>query len=97
VIADLEIDTGAREVFRAGERVRLKPREYLLLEYLARRAGELVTRTDIEAHLYSDDAEPLSNVIDSAMSSLRKKLSRPNAAPLIHTRHGFGYILKGPE
>jgi len=96
-VADLEIDTVAREVFRGGERVRLKPREYLLLEYLARRAGELVTRTDIEGYLYREDTEPASNVVDSAVSSLRKKLHRDDAAALIHTRHGFGYVLKGTE
>jgi DNA-binding response OmpR family regulator len=97
VVADLEIDTAERTVFRAGELVRLKPREYLLLEYLARRAGELVTRSEIEAYLYSDATELLSNVVDSAVSSLRKKLHRADAAPLIHTRHGFGYVMKGPE
>src|SRR5215467_2307085 len=94
VIGDLEVDTVAREVSRAGQPVRLQPREYLLLEYLARRAGEVVTRTDIESHIYPDNTEPLSNVVDSAISSLRRKLSQPNGAPLIHTRHGFGYVLK---
>ena len=65
---------------------------------LARRAGELVTRPDIEAHIYDDKVDPMSNVVDSAISSLRKKISAPNAAPLIHTRHGFGYVLKAdPE
>ncbi len=93
-VADLEVDTAAKEVFRAGQRVRLKPREYMLLEYLASRAGELVTRTEIEAHLYDEKVDPMSNVVDSAISSLRKKIGEPNAAPLIHTRHGLGYVLK---
>lgn len=94
VIADLEIDTAAHEVTRAGVAISLKPREYQLLEYLARRAGAVVSRADIEAHIYDQQVDPMSNVVDSAISSLRKKLSGPNAAPLIHTRHGVGYVLK---
>jgi len=94
VIADLEINTVAKEVSRAGNLVRLKPREYLLLEYLARRSGEVVTRGEIEAHIYDDSADPMSNVVESAVCSLRKKIGAPNPAPLIHTRHGLGYVLK---
>ena len=94
VIADLEIDTVAKEVFRAGHPVRLKPREYLLLEYLARRSGQVVTRNEIETHLYDDSVDPMSNVVESAVCSLRKKISASNPAPLIHTRHGLGYVLK---
>ena len=98
VIADLVIDTVAKEVLRAGHPVKLKPREYLLLEYLARRHGQVVTRTDIEAHIYDGDADLVSNTVESAISSLRKKLSASNPAPLIHTRHGLGYVLKAePE
>jgi len=94
VIADLEIDTAAKEVFRAGQPVRLKPREYLLLEYLARRAGQVVTRNEIEAHIYDDGVDPMSNVVESAICSLRKKISAPNPSLLILTRHGLGYTLK---
>jgi DNA-binding response OmpR family regulator len=98
VIADMEIDTAAKEVLRGGQPVHLKPREYLLLEYLARRAGQVVTRTEIEAHIYDNDVDPMSNVVDSAVCSLRKKLSGANPAPLIFTRHGLGYTLKAePE
>ena len=94
VMGDLVIDTVAKEVVRAGQSVALKPREYLLLEYLARRAGQVVTRRDIESHIYNDEADPMSNVVDSAICSLRKKLNASNPAPLIHTRHGLGYMLK---
>jgi DNA-binding response OmpR family regulator len=94
VIADLEIDMAAKEVFRAGQPVRLKPREYLLLEYLARRTGQVVARSEIEAHIYDDEVDPMSNVVDSAICSLRKKISLGNSAPLIFTRHGLGYTLK---
>jgi DNA-binding response OmpR family regulator len=94
VIADLEIDVASKEVFRAGQTVRLKPREYLLLEYLARRTGQVVSRREIEAHIYDDEVDPMSNVVDSAVCSLRKKIGAANPAPLIFTRHGLGYTLK---
>jgi DNA-binding response OmpR family regulator len=94
VIDDLEIDTAAKDVFRSGRPVKLRPREYLLLEYLARRLGQVVTRSEIEAHIYDEEADPMSNVVGSAISQLRKKLSASNPTPLIHTRHGLGYILK---
>lgn len=97
-IEDLEIDIGAKEVFRAGHPVKLKPREYSLLEYLAHRSGQVVTREEIEAHIYNDGADPMSNVVDSAVCSLRKKIGAFNKTPLIHTRHGLGYVLKAePE
>jgi DNA-binding response OmpR family regulator len=96
VIGDLEIDTTTREVRRAGQCVTLKPREYALLEYLALRRGQLVSRRDIETHIYDDAVDPMSNVVDSAISVLRKRLAVPGASPLIHTRHGHGYVLK-PE
>jgi DNA-binding response OmpR family regulator len=93
-IGDLEIDTAAKEVFRAGHPVKLKPREYLLLEYLARRGGQVVTRQEIEAHLYNETADPMSNVVDSAICSVRKKIGAFSKTPLIHTRHGLGYVLR---
>jgi DNA-binding response OmpR family regulator len=94
LIADLEIDTAARKVTRAGQAVPLQPREYALLEYLARRRGHIVTRTEIEEHIYGGEVEPMSNVVDSAICSLRQKLSEANPAPLIHTRRGLGYELE---
>ncbi len=93
-MSDLEIDTATKEVFRAGQPVRLKPREYLLLEYQARSAGHEVTRREIEAHIYDDKMDPMSNVVESAICSLRKHISAANPAPLILTRHGLGYTLK---
>jgi DNA-binding response OmpR family regulator len=94
VITDLEIDTAARKVSRAGKAVLLQPREYALLEYLARRRGHVVTRTEIEEHIYGGDVEPASNVVDSAICSLRQKLAEANPTPLIHTRRGLGYELE---
>jgi DNA-binding response OmpR family regulator len=91
-IADLAIDTLARSVSRASHPVDLTAREYLLLEYLARRRGEVVTRSDIEEHIYDGQADPMSNVVDSAVCSLRKKLNARGGHSLIHTRRGLGYV-----
>jgi DNA-binding response OmpR family regulator len=95
VVGDLVIDTAARKVTRAGQPVRLQPREYALLEYLARRRGHIVTRAEIEEHIYAGEADLLSNTVDSAICALRRKLAEANPAPLIHTRRGLGYELAG--
>ncbi len=92
-IGDLSLDTGAKSVTRGGQTIELTPREYALLEYLARRQGEVVTRAEIEEHIYSAQADLISNVVDSAICSLRRKLGAP---PLIHTRRGLGYVLNEP-
>ena len=92
-IGDLEIDITAKKTSRAGHLIKLKPREYLLLEYLALRAGQVVSRSDIEAHIYDGETDLMSNAIESAISSLRKKIGAFNPKPLIHTQHGLGYLL----
>ena len=79
---------------RAGQTIKLKPREYQLLEYLAHRAGQVVSQSEIETHVYSDDVEVMSNVVESTVSSLRRKLTLANSRSLIHTRRGHGYILE---
>jgi len=88
-ISDLEIDTTKRAVRKAGELVTLSAREYALLEYLAMRAGQLVTRTEIWEHVYDFHSDAQSNVVDVYIGYLRKKLG----AELIHTRRGMGYVL----
>jgi DNA-binding response OmpR family regulator len=92
-VMDLEIDTAARSVSRGGKPIDLFPREYALLEYLAARRGQVVSRTDIEAHIYDDRVEPLSNVVDSAVCALRRKIDRPGTPSLIVTRRRMGYVL----
>jgi DNA-binding response OmpR family regulator len=92
-IGDLEIDTLARLARRGGHIIELPAREYLLLEYLARRRGQVVARADIEEHIYDGQVDPMSNVVDSAICNLRKMLAAAGAAPLIHTRRGLGYVL----
>jgi DNA-binding response OmpR family regulator len=96
IIDDLEIDTARRTASRAGHALELSPREFMLLEYLASRRGQVVTRAEIEQHIYDDCADPMSNVVDSAICVLRKKISRPRAPVLIQTRRGMGYVLDAP-
>ncbi|MDB6114581.1 MAG: DNA-binding response regulator [Lacunisphaera sp.] len=93
VVGDLEVDTVARCARRAGQVIDLTAREYLLLEYLTRRRGEVVSRADIEAHIYDEHVDPMSNVVDSAICSLRKKIGSTEETPLIRTRRGLGYVL----
>lgn len=92
-IGNLEIDTTARQVRLAGEVVELTAREYALLEYLASRAGQLVSRTEIWEHVYEFNSSSQSNVVDVYISYLRRKLERPDTPQLIHTRRGQGYML----
>jgi len=92
-IDDLEIDTVARLVRRGGDPVALSAREYALLEYLASRAGQVVTRTEIYEHVYDAAGEAWSNVLDVYISHLRRKVDRGRAKSLIHTRRGQGYLL----
>ena len=92
-IADLEIDTRARRVIRAGTPVALSAREYAVLEYLAHRAGQVVTRAELWDHLYDFAAEPQSNVLDVYVGYLRRKIDDGHARKLIHTRRGQGYVL----
>jgi DNA-binding response OmpR family regulator len=96
VVGPLEIDTAARTVSRQGAQVALTPREYALLEYLATRRGQVVSRGDIEEHLYEGRVELNSNAVDSAVCSLRRRLDPPGAASLIETRRGAGYVLRPP-
>lgn len=95
-VGNLEIDTLGRSARRAGQPVDLTAREYLLLEYLALRRGQVVSRAEIEAHIYDEQVDPMSNVVDSAVCSLRKKLGVAGEPALIHTRRGLGYVLHDP-
>lgn len=93
-IGPLEIDTAAKTVSRDGEGILLTAREFSLLEILARRPGHVLSREQIEAQLYSELDGPLSNAVDSAIYSLRRKICPPGTPPLIHTRRGLGYVLE---
>jgi two-component system copper resistance phosphate regulon response regulator CusR len=93
-VADLEIDTTAHSVRRAGAAIVLQPKEFALLEYLALRAGEIVSRSAIWEHLYDWQDDTTSNIIDVYISRLRRKIDRPGLRPLFRTVRGEGYILE---
>jgi DNA-binding response OmpR family regulator len=94
-VHDLEIDTGARTAKRAGQSIHLTPREYALLEYLAFHRGRVVTRSMIWEHLYDEQDENTSNVVDVYIRYLRNKIDKGFEPPLILTRWGEGYLLRG--
>jgi len=93
-IADLEINTADHEVRRGGKVITLSAREYALLEYLAYKKDSVVSRTDIVEHIYHEDDEMDSNVIDVYINYLRNKIDKEFKSKLIHTVRGSGYILK---
>jgi DNA-binding response OmpR family regulator len=93
-IGELQIDTATRTVSHSGMVVELPPREYNLLEYLALRRGTVVSRAEIEEHIYDERREPMSNVVDAAVSSLRKRLWEVGELSLIKTRPKAGYIIE---
>jgi DNA-binding response OmpR family regulator len=95
-VGDLVLDTAARAVRRGSEVIELSRREYALLEYLAARRGAVVSRTEIEAHIYDDRTELMSNVVDAAVYSLRRKIDVAGRPSLIQTRRGMGYSLRDP-
>ncbi len=93
MVADLEINSATRTVSRGGKRVILTPREYSLLEFLALKAGQVVTRADIWESLYAMDPSTTSNVVDVYIGYLRRKIEIPGLPPLLHTRRGAGFML----
>jgi DNA-binding response OmpR family regulator len=96
-VHDLEIDTATRTVRRAGTVIPLTPREYALLEFLAYRRGKVATRPMIWEHLYDEQDESTSNVVDVYIRYLRNKIDKGFDPPLILTRWGEGYLLKGDD
>ena len=92
-VGDLEIDPLSRSVKRAGKKLDLKPREYLLLEYFARNEGRVVTRTMLLEQVWDYHFDPGTNVIDVHVSRLRRKLEDGFENPLLHTVRGAGYML----
>lgn len=96
-VHDLEIDTSARIVKRAGHTIHLTPREFALLQFLAFHRGKVVTRTMIWEHLYDEYDENTSNVVDVYIRYLRTKIDKGHEVPLIQTRWGEGYLLRGDE
>jgi two-component system, OmpR family, response regulator len=96
VVGDLQVDPASHAVTRAGEPVELTAREFGVLEYLARRPGDVVTRTELLDHVWDENFYGSTNVVDVYVGYLRAKLERPFGRKLIHTVRGVGYRLE-PE
>lgn len=96
-IHDLEINTATRSVRRGGQDIQLTPREYALLEFLSFHRGKVVTRSMIWEHLYDEQDENTSNVVDVYIRYLRNKIDKKFKPPLILTRWGEGYMMRGDE
>ena len=90
---DLTIDTRARRVERGGRVIALTTKEYTLLEYLLRRQGDVVGRSDIAEHVWDDSYDPMSNLIEVYVQRLRRKIDSDGPVKLIQTRRGAGYSL----
>ena len=92
-VGDLELDQLSRTASRAGKAIELQPREYRLLEYLMRHAGQVVTRTMLLEHVWDYHFDPQTNVIDVHISRLRGKIDKGYSTALLHTVRGAGYMI----
>ena len=93
-VADLEIDEATREVRRSGELIELTPKEYTVLEYLARHTGRVMSRTLITEYAWGYHFDPGTNIVDVVINHLRKKIDAKHARKLITTVRGVGYVVK---
>jgi two-component system copper resistance phosphate regulon response regulator CusR len=94
-VGDLRIDRLTRKVERGGASIDLSPKEYAFLEYMALRAGELVTRDDLSEHVWDEDYNTFTNLVEVYILRLRRKIDSGRAVKLIRTRRGEGYMLSG--
>ena len=92
-IADLVLNTRAQRATRSGRELALTTKEYALLEYLAREQERVVSRAEIAEHVWDENFDPLTNLIDVHINRLRRKVDDGFSVPLIHTRRGAGYML----
>lgn len=92
-VGDLTINTAQRLVRRGENDIDLTPREYALLEFMAMRSGQVVSRSEIWEHVYDFHSDRSSNVVDVYVGYLRKKIETPETPKLLHTRRGHGYVL----
>jgi len=95
--ADLSMDLLTREVFRAGKKIDLQPREFSLLEYFMRNRGNVLSKTIIMEHVWDYHFDPQTNVVDVLVSRLRSKIDRDFDEKLLHTIRGVGYVFKEPQ
>jgi heavy metal response regulator len=96
-VADLTLNTANHTATRAGRRIGLTAKEYALLEYFALHQGRLLGREEIAEHVWDENFDPMSNIIDVYVRRLRKKVDEGFSRPLIHTRRGAGYIFSAEE
>lgn len=96
-VGDLEVDLLARKVLRAGQEIDLQPREFRLLEYMMKHAGQVVTRTMLLENVWEYHFDPQTNVIDVHISRLRAKIDKNFKQPLLHTIRGAGYSLRAAD
>ena len=96
-VADLELDRLAHSVHRSGTEIVLQPREFRLLEFLMKNAGQVVTRTMLLENVWDYHFDPQTNVIDVHISRLRSKIDKGFDEPLVHTMRGAGYVLKSTK
>jgi two-component system OmpR family response regulator len=95
-VGDLALDLLARTASRSGAPIALLPREFQLLEYLVRNAGQIVPRAMLLQHVWNLSFDPTTNIIDVYVGRVRRKVDGRNAYPLIHTVRGVGYRLRAP-
>jgi DNA-binding response OmpR family regulator len=93
-VDDLVLNPATREVTRGGQRIELTAKEYALLDYLMRNAGRVLTRPMIAQHVWNQDFDTYTNVIDVYVTYLRSKIDKGRGRKLIHTVRGSGYVLK---
>lgn len=93
-VGGLTLERLSRKVERDGESIVLQPREFRLLEYLMKHAGQVVTRTMLLENVWDYHFDPQTNVIDVHMSRLRSKIDKGHASPLLHTIRGAGYMIR---
>ena len=96
-LADLSVDLVARTVTRAGAPIDMQPREFVLLEYLLRNRGQVVTRRMLLENVWNYQFDPQTNVIDVHISRLRAKIDRDFTPPLLHTIRGAGYMMRAGD
>jgi DNA-binding response OmpR family regulator len=93
VVADLVVDTVGQNVSRDGRAISLTAKEYALLEFLARNAGRVVGRAEIAEHVWDEEFDPFSNLIEVYVNRVRRKIDTGSSTPLLSTRRGAGYVL----
>ena len=96
-VGDLELDRLSHQVKCASEEIILQPREFRLLEYLMKHAGQVVTRTMLLERVWDFHFDPKTSVVETHVSRLRAKIDKPFAQPLLHTVKNIGYSLHAPR